>query len=570
MFGALFRSSPEKYPALTGTRAIAAYLVFFHHFAGNPQVSGRLSGIFGECHVGVTLFYVLSGFLITYNYSQKADLSKGFWFKYVSRRIGKIYPLYIFLLALTYVLQILMKGTFPSKTSLLLNFTLWKGFFEDFKFDGIGQSWSLTVEETFYFLAPFLFIAVRRVGLVATQILLYGIGGLLLLLGSNISFYGFFSNFRFVALYTFFGRSFEFMLGMTLAHTLLKHPNLLAVPGRLKLTHLGLGGGVLVVFWMSLLRRPGEFGLYHPFGMVLNNLVLPIFVGVLFCGLMSELTLIGRILSSAPFVFFGRTSYAFYLVHLGILEILINSRTGSLGVRLRVGVLFVAANAVSAILFLLVEKPANSLIRNWADKLVERKSRVKKPANPGLRLRRGALVWTCLFTIAFAIWGVHGLDFSSFSAFMSSARGETSQIRIDIPQFAHPISGRTDFAHITSRVERNSQLTYTVSGKSIAEKNFIFAHANSRLEYILPNGKWSKLEFSAGLDDVNGADLGSVVYIVRGDGNVLFTSPVIQALEPPYSFVVSVAGVRRLELIITDAGNGTTSDEAYWIQPLLR
>ncbi len=243
MLGALFKFSPEKYPALTGIRAIAAYLVFFHHYARTPQVSGRLSGIIGECHVGVTLFYVLSGFLITYNYSQKADLGTGFWLKYVSRRIGKIYPLYIFLLLVTYILQILMKWSFSTKTSLLLNFTLWKGFFDEFKFDGIAPSWSLSVEETFYFLAPFLFLAIRRVGFVVVQVLLYAIGGLLLLLGTGISFYGFFGNFRFVTLYTFFGRSFEFMLGMALAHTLLKYPNFLAMQGRVKLTHLVRGDG---------------------------------------------------------------------------------------------------------------------------------------------------------------------------------------------------------------------------------------------------------------------------------------------------------------------------------------
>ncbi|MEO6499619.1 MAG: hypothetical protein ABIN95_11415, partial [Mucilaginibacter sp.] len=57
-------------PALTGVRAVAAYLVFISHyyyiFGENfPQIVNRF---LGEFHIGVTIFFVLSGFLITYRY----------------------------------------------------------------------------------------------------------------------------------------------------------------------------------------------------------------------------------------------------------------------------------------------------------------------------------------------------------------------------------------------------------------------------------------------------------------------------------------------------------------------
>src|ERR1017187_3095360 len=114
MRGPLYKFPAEKFPALTGIRAIAAYLVFFHHYAHTPQISGPLWRFLGEGHVGVTLFYVLSGFLITYNYSQKVNLGRGFWFRYVSRRVGRIYPLYFFLLTLTYVLTVLSNAPPPT------------------------------------------------------------------------------------------------------------------------------------------------------------------------------------------------------------------------------------------------------------------------------------------------------------------------------------------------------------------------------------------------------------------------------------------------------------------------
>ena len=67
----IFVEKENKYlPALTGIRIIAAYMVFFHHY--NP-INKDFFGIviynfFTELHVGVTLFFVLSGFLITHRY----------------------------------------------------------------------------------------------------------------------------------------------------------------------------------------------------------------------------------------------------------------------------------------------------------------------------------------------------------------------------------------------------------------------------------------------------------------------------------------------------------------------
>ena len=435
MLGSLFRFSPEKYPALTGIRAIAAYLVFFHHYAYVPQIAGPLYGVLGEGHVGVTLFYVLSGFLITYNYSQKVELSAGFWFRYVSRRIGKIYPLYLFLLALTYLLWHRFGLPEPSARSVLLNVTLWKGFFDDFKFEGIAPSWSLTVEETFYLLAPLLFLAVRRIGHVAVQLLLYSTGSLLLLLGSHLAYNGFFGNFRFVATYTFFGRSFEFILGMALAHALQKRPELLAASGRVKLTYIGLGGGLLLMFWMSLLRQGAAFGVFHPLGIALNNLVLPVFVCILFGGLLSERTLFGRVLSSPTFVFLGRASYAFYLVHYGMLTWMVSSHLGSLDARSRVGVLFLATNAMAAILYLLVEHPANVGIRRWADGFAKQHFQAKPAIVSGPRLRRAAVTWSGAVAIAFAVWCATTLDWNNHRG---CAAPNAARVPIDIPQFAQP------------------------------------------------------------------------------------------------------------------------------------
>ncbi|PWT72730.1 MAG: acyltransferase, partial [Bacteroidetes bacterium] len=81
------------YPQLTGIRAIAAFMVFFFHF--NPFHEGFIFHFVNEFHVGVTVFFVLSGFLITYRYIDSFEFSREWFSKYIINRVARIYPMYI-------------------------------------------------------------------------------------------------------------------------------------------------------------------------------------------------------------------------------------------------------------------------------------------------------------------------------------------------------------------------------------------------------------------------------------------------------------------------------------------
>ena len=86
-------------PALTGVRAVAAYLVFLHHFnpfqsAGTAQLLHR---IVLELHIGVAIFFVLSGFLITLRYSNSTQWTWRWWGTYLRNRFARIYPMYFLL-----------------------------------------------------------------------------------------------------------------------------------------------------------------------------------------------------------------------------------------------------------------------------------------------------------------------------------------------------------------------------------------------------------------------------------------------------------------------------------------
>src|SRR5689334_14754720 len=108
----------EQFPALTGIRAVAAFMVFFHHLPLwlKPNVFIGLQLTFYD---GVTLFFVLSGFLITYKYFDKLQASRGWIRYYFVNRFARIYPVYFLLLT---VVILIRKDTDP--LFLLQNYTL--------------------------------------------------------------------------------------------------------------------------------------------------------------------------------------------------------------------------------------------------------------------------------------------------------------------------------------------------------------------------------------------------------------------------------------------------------------
>ena len=188
-------------PPLTGVRAIAAYMVFLHHTERNPLAK--------ELHVGVTLFFVLSGFLIAYKYETACQFNFAWLRQYFQNRFARIFPVYL-LIAVT---SLLLLGD-QTWTTWFLNLTLLKGFSVKTLGSGIAQAWSLTVEECFYASAPVIFLFSRKNLLKPLLFLAALLGGILLLTRIplvNVSF----GPPTFVLLYTFFGRFLEFFAGIS-------------------------------------------------------------------------------------------------------------------------------------------------------------------------------------------------------------------------------------------------------------------------------------------------------------------------------------------------------------------
>ena len=203
-------------------------MVFIHH---QNQINIYhlpvfLFDIFKELHVGVTVFFVLSGFLITYRYYPSVLISKQWIGKYMVNRIARIYPMFFLLTGCAFLFQFLYLNQQPDSIKIFSNLFLVKGYFNNLKFTGIPQSWSLTVEETFYFSAPFIFLFQKKTHKSFLLIFIILILGFLIVkLNQPASAYEFMSNNYFMLTYTFFGRCFEFFIGIYLALIMINKKN---------------------------------------------------------------------------------------------------------------------------------------------------------------------------------------------------------------------------------------------------------------------------------------------------------------------------------------------------------
>jgi peptidoglycan/LPS O-acetylase OafA/YrhL len=379
-------------PALTGVRAMAAYLVFISHYSYifDGIVPPIVLRFFGEFHIGVSLFFVLSGFLITYRYYNNFHLT-GDWFKqYLKNRVARIYPMYFLLTLGAFVYfyftndQAITKGYPHPFYLMLMNITFVRGFFYQFWDTGIAQGWSLTVEECFYFSAPIIFLIAKRHGKFYLQpVILTAFGLVMVLIFRNINWYGFFGNFTFVMVFTFFGRCFEFFVGVQLARYVLKKG--FSRTNKFNFTYSGFVLIFVCVLVMAFQPIPAGWGagLESVVGIITNNYFLCIAVALFYYGLLTETTRFKSFLATPFIELLGKSSYIFYLIHLGYMANIINNTFNRLndymftlydkwGVDwhspfeydwLNLLYAFIILNIIAVTLFKLVEEPLNHYIR---------------------------------------------------------------------------------------------------------------------------------------------------------------------------------------------------------------
>lgn len=161
------RDLRSRLPSLTGMRFIAAALVFLSHssllypFASSGAQNTMQTLFYGKAgFTGVTFFFVLSGFVLTWA-MRPGDNARKFW----RRRFFKIWPNHILtFLAAGILLTVVTRAAF-SGWNALLNVLLLQSWSPDLNvrtsFNVVA--WSLSCEAFFYFCFPFIMKLINRI-----------------------------------------------------------------------------------------------------------------------------------------------------------------------------------------------------------------------------------------------------------------------------------------------------------------------------------------------------------------------------------------------------------------------
>lgn len=317
-------NKPIHFKALTGIRAVAAIMIFVYHNRKywKNELHPELFRLFNEFNLGVQLFFVLSGFLIAKSYGSRPLASTSSYCKYFCQRIFRIMPLYWLLLSLYYI-----DPAFGNYNFSIPHYLLLQGFSSEHALEAIAQSWSLTVEMTFYAFAPVLMLLLQK-RLQYVFLFLIVLFGFSLLLGTIWTGYNgnpskYFMPFDFVLMSTFSGQSLLFVAGMLLA----QYPNFWQKLTIDKYTTaIGCIGFVVILYcigWFQISRV--DHGTNHWQGKILFFLVLPFFITAMFHGLIYQRTYLQRFLSCQLMVLLGNASFAFYLVHISYVNLKLKS-----------------------------------------------------------------------------------------------------------------------------------------------------------------------------------------------------------------------------------------------------
>lgn len=305
-------------PALDGVRGVAIVAVLLHQLIIDHPDNDRLRTWWlvplQAGWAGVELFFVLSGFLITGILLDTSNADNR-WSSFFVRRALRILPPYYFLLAMTFWVAPLL---FPLPADLLsqfgqqswywLHIANWS-FLGGGKVDPLSPCWSLSVEEQFYLIWPFVVFTIGTRSLIRLCMAMIGLALVLRigLVSTNV-------NPEIVYECTF--TRVDALATGALAAIVVRSPVLL----RPSLRHMARLVWTLLALFVIVALASGGFARTNHVTLTIGHTVLSICSACLVLVAVRDTARgIGRlraVLSWTPLRLFGQRSYAIYLFHL--------------------------------------------------------------------------------------------------------------------------------------------------------------------------------------------------------------------------------------------------------------
>lgn len=286
-------------PEINGLRAVAVIAVIIFHLDESWLPLG---------YIGVDIFFVLSGFLITKIILRQIDSGEFTLTNFISRRIKRIFPALFVVLFVSSIVAILVFSSadhrsyfrslrYASVQASNFFFAENSGYFDVAnQFKALLHTWSLGVEEQFYLFWPILLIVVTK--LKCPRIFFFG----LTIVTSFMIMIHLQKEEDFKAFYMVYARAWQFAMGGILTSLLFKKISRRSCEIIALVSFAGL---IAPSFFHSALEG------YEVYSSIIISLGV---CGIIYAS-QHHTTMVGRVLSLKPLLFVGAISYSLYLWH---------------------------------------------------------------------------------------------------------------------------------------------------------------------------------------------------------------------------------------------------------------
>jgi peptidoglycan/LPS O-acetylase OafA/YrhL len=294
----------SRFEALDGWRGVCACLVVLFHFHGFSPL--YTSPLVRNSYLFVDFFFVLSGFVIAWNYASRLG-SGAEVRRFLVLRLGRLYPLHVFMLCLflAYETAKMVMGTgqatppatFTGEThpgAVLSNLFLVQSLHLHDSLTWNGPSWSISTEAWAYVLFALVSVTLGLRGWLLAVAAVIPPLWLLHVSGTGMDVTYDWGLVRCV---------FGFALGVGCAHYQRAHPRGLLRVGRHEASVLELVTVAAVVLFVSAVGK-SAWSLLAPFVFTVAVLVFA-----------SEQGWVSRLFCTAPMKWLGKLSYSIYLTH---------------------------------------------------------------------------------------------------------------------------------------------------------------------------------------------------------------------------------------------------------------
>ena len=306
----LHHSPVNYFPYIDGLRAIAVLSVVFHHLLPNLVLGG---------FVGVDIFFVISGYLITKIIRREVNENSFTFIGFYERRVRRIFPALFSVLICTLIVgyflflpsdfEATLRGAFGA-LFFVSNVVFWRdlqeGYFAamDTGLNPVVHTWSLAVEEQFYILFPIFLLFLHKIKFKKIILILF-LFFFVSLIGSEL-----FLKEKSVAVFflTPF-RAWELLAGVLLAFNIFP-----ALHNRF-FSELLIGLGVVAILFSCFFYSPSA-----PFPGLTALLPTLGSVAIIYAG-QNRYSFTRSILEFQPLVYIGLISYSLYLWHWPVIVI---------------------------------------------------------------------------------------------------------------------------------------------------------------------------------------------------------------------------------------------------------